>query len=388
MKFRKFDRFDQPFSFLGLGTMRFPEKTEDGKSHLDYEKSVEIIRNAIDHQVNYIDTARPYHDGSCEKAVGMALADGYREKVYLATKLTPWQVKKEEDMEAILLSQLENLQTQYIDIYMLHYLNRENWNKFLKLHVFDFLERQRELGRIRYIGFSFHDDESLFREILDYYDWDICQIQLNILDYNKQATVRGLQYAGTKGIPVVIMEPLKGGMLVNNIPEEVNDIWVKDGKGKPPIDWCFQWLYHLPEVALVLSGINDMGQLEQNLDIVNNFTETGLSDSDLELINRIVTSYHKIWKVECTSCRYCLPCPHFVDIPMIFQYYNEASMFQNYRQSLLDYWSNVVGKGHSSMECTKCGLCMKKCPQALNIPALIEEGHRYLMNQGEETVSS
>lgn len=362
--------------------MRLPEKMVDGRSRLDVDMAVRMIRYAIDNEVCYIDTARPYHNGDCEKAIGLALKDGYREKTYLVTKLTPWQIKNKEDMERVFEDQVKNLQTQYIDIYLLHYLNKSNWEKFLDLDVLNFLLKKKQQGKIRYIGFSFHDDFELFKEIINYYDWDICQVQMNILDMDNQVTVEGIRYAGKKGIPVVIMEPLKGGRVVKNIPPEVLEIWNSKGRGMTPVEWAFKWLYDFPEVAVILSGAADMEQLIQNIEIFNRINGQKMSNEDLNLIDNVVEAYRKTLKVECTGCNYCNHCPNLVQIPTIFQYYNEASIFKNYKQSLMDYWTNVITRSGSASECSECGYCIKKCPQGLNIPVLLKEAHHYIMNQG------
>lgn len=381
MLYRSLQGFDRPLSVMGMGTMRLPGRVAKGRDALDMKASVEMIRYGIDHGINYIDTARPYYKGDCEKALGYALKDGYREKTCLATKITPWQVNKEEDLEVIFHSQLENLQTDYIDVYLLHYLNKQNWNKFRQLHIFDFLERKREQGKLKHLGFSFHDDYFTFKEIIDYYRWDICQVQMNILDEENQATVKGIRYAGEKGIPVVIMEPLKGGRIVNNIPTSVQRIWDKKGKGRTPAEWAFKWLSEIPEAAVILNGVSCMEQLKQNIDIFNSIQTFSLEDEDRKMIAEVVEAYRKITKVECTGCRYCLPCHKSVEIPLIFQYYNEADMYTDYKQTLIEYWTNIIGRGIGVNQCVGCGLCRQKCPQGIDIPAVLKAAHSYLIKK-------
>lgn len=382
MRYKKFRRFDKQFPILGIGTMRLPEKEIDGKMRIDAATAIQMIRYAIDNGAYYIDTAKPYNNGESEKVVGMALKDGYRDKALLVTKLTPWQVNKEKDLENILNEQLQNLQVEYVDIYLLHYLTKTNWKKFLDLNVLSFLEKMKQQGKIKHIGFSFHDDYELFKEIIDYYDWDICQVQMNILDADHQATLKGIKYAGEKGIPVSIMEPLKGGRLVSNIPDDVMKIWNEADVKRSPVEWAFRWLCSFPEIAVILSGVSNMDQLKQNLEIMENIQDEEMSTAELKVIDDVVKAYKSEVKVACTSCRYCMPCPHSVDIPVVFNLYNEASILKDCRQSLMDYWNMVIAKGSGANECTKCGSCMKKCPQGLNIPLLLKKAHQFLMNQG------
>lgn len=378
----RYKNFEKPLPILGIGTMRFPEKDVNGSRKIDTGTAIKMIRYAIDHGACYIDTARPYHNGESEKVVGMALKDGYRDRTYLVTKLTPWQIKTEKDMEIIFNEQLQNLQVQYVDIYLLHYLTRNNWIKFLGLNAFSFLEKMKRQGKIKHIGFSFHDDYEFFKEVLDYYDWDICQVQMNILDAGHQATIRGIKYAGKKGIPVVIMEPLKGGRLINNIPEEVTRIWDGAAKKRPVVEWAFKWLCNIPEVTVILSGVSDMEQLKQNLGVIENIQGEVMSAEELEVISNVVKAYKRRVMVECTACKYCMPCPHCVDIPAVFHFYNEACILKDCKQSLLEYWNLVMAKGGGANMCTQCGKCTQKCPQGLNIPVLMKKAHQYLMNQG------
>lgn len=382
MKYSKFERFDKPFPIFGMGTMRLPEIEADGRKRIDTDTAVKMIRYAIDNGAYYIDTAKPYHNGDSEKVVGMALKDGYRDRACLVTKLTPWQVNRQEDMEKIFNEQIKSLQTEYVDIYLLHYLTKGNWEKFLRLNVFDFLHKIKQQGRIKHIGFSFHDEYSLFKEIIDYYDWDICQVQMNIMDAEKQATVKGIRYAGEKGIPVAIMEPLKGGRLVKNIPEEVLEVWKRGGEEKTPAAWAFKWLCNFPEVAVILSGVSDMEQLRQNINIFESLEHEKMSAAEQKLIDEVVKAYRKNIKVECTGCGYCAPCPNSVDIPLVFQIYNEASILKDYKQSLMEYWSLVLAKGAGGNGCTQCGSCSVRCPQKIDIPSLLKEAHDFIMNQG------
>ena len=381
MKFKKIPAFDKQLSIMGLGTMRLPQKEIDGVKHIDQEKAVELIRYAIDHDVTYIDTAKPYHRGQSEKTIGIALREGYREKVNLVTKLTPWMVKKKEDIEIFFEEQLEDLQTEYIDIYLLHYLNKDNWKKFLSLDIFAYLEKKKKEGRIKHIGFSFHDNYETFVEIIDSYNWDCCQVQMNILDAEIQATMKGIKYAGSKNISVIVMEPLKGGKLACNIPAEVMELCMVRGN-KSLIELSFEWLYDIPEVAVILSGASDIEQLNQNMKIFNGLSSVIMQSEELQLVGEIVEIYKKNIKVDCSGCNYCMPCPSLVLIPTIFQLYNEAHQFRDYKKSLMDYWSSVMTRGGSGDECVSCGICVEKCPQGLSIPSLVKDAHQFILNQG------
>lgn len=267
MEYRNFSKFEKPVSLFGIGCMRLPTVKKGNETVIDEAEAIKMIRYGIDHGVNYIDTAYMYHGGQSEVVVGKALADGYREKVFLATKSPVWMVKEYDDFERLLNEQLQKLNTDYIDFYLLHALNKERWDFIKSINVFDFMEKARASGKIKYICFSFHDNYDAFIDIIDSYDWDMCQIQLNIMDMHEQATVKGLKHAGSKGIPVVIMEPLKGGKLAISATPEIEAIWSKADVKRTPIEWAFRWLYNFPEIAVILSGVSNMEQLKDNIRI-------------------------------------------------------------------------------------------------------------------------
>lgn len=308
--------------------------------------------------------------------MGKALKDGYREKVFLATKSPVWQVEKHEDFERILDEQLEKLQTDHVDMYLMHALNKERWEKIKNLRFFDFFEKAKAKGKIRFAGFSFHDSYPVFKEIVDGYDWDFCQIQLNYMDVNYQAGLRGLKYAGSKGLAVVIMEPLKGGKLAR-LPEKVMEILRKYNKDWSPVELSFRWIGHHPEVSTILSGMSTLEQVEQNVKIMSNITPGNLTDEDMKMIEEVRKTLESFAVINCTQCGYCMPCPNGVDIPGNFRLYNETIMFEDWEGGRRTYKWFESQKSAASF-CVECGECLSKCPQKLDIPNLLKKVHREL----------
>ncbi|AVQ38591.1 aldo/keto reductase [Clostridium botulinum] len=372
MLYRKFGKTDEEVSILGFGCMRLPVIDND-PAKIDEKKAVKQIRYAIDKGVNYIDTAYPYHEGASEFLVGKALnKDGYRERVKLATKLPSWLIKNREDMDKYLNEQLEKLQTDHIDFYLLHALNKEDWQNLKKHNVFDFLDKAIEDGRIKYAGFSFHDELSLFKEIIDAYDWSFCQIQYNFIDENYQAGIKGLKYASQKGLAVVIMEPLRGGNLARIVPKDVKEIWNKAHIKRSPAQWGFRFLWNYPEITVVLSGMEKMAHIEENIKESNNGYANSLTEKELELIDRVKEIYISRIKVDCTNCRYCMPCPFGVNIPKNFKYLNMASIYSNVKKQKKKYVS-YLNKNEKASNCRKCGKCEEACPQNIKIRNMLEE---------------
>ncbi|MHB9942227.1 aldo/keto reductase [Clostridium sporogenes] len=371
MLYRKFGKTDEEVSILGFGCMRLPVIDND-PAKIDEKKAVKQIRYAIDKGVNYIDTAYPYHEGASELLVGKALKDGYRERVKLATKLPSWLIKNREDMDKYLNEQLEKLQTDHIDFYLLHALNKEDWQNLKKHNVFDFLDKAIEDGRIKYAGFSFHDELSLFKEIIDAYDWSFCQIQYNFIDENYQAGIKGLKYASQKGLAVVIMEPLRGGNLARIVPKDVKEIWNKAHIKRSPAQWGFRFLWNYPEITVVLSGMEKMAHIEENIKESNNGYANSLTEKELELIDRVKEIYISRIKVDCTNCRYCMPCPFGVNIPKNFKYLNMASIYSNVKKQKKKYVS-YLNKNEKASNCRKCGKCEEACPQNIKIRNMLEE---------------
>jgi predicted aldo/keto reductase-like oxidoreductase len=383
MEYRKFNKFDKPVSLFGIGCMRFPMiQTGDG-AVVDEEQSIQMIRYGIDHGVNYIDTAYPYHNGESELIVAKALKNGYRDRTYLATKLPVWLVEKYDDMERFLDIQLNKLETDCIDFYLLHALNKSRWDSLMELKVLDFMEKAKANGKIKYICFSFHDNNKTFKEIINAYDWDMCQIQMNIMDMDEQATVEGLKYAGDKNIPVVIMEPLKGGKLANRVPDEIGQIYGQSRIKRTPVDWAFRWLYNFPQVAVILSGVSSMEQLKDNLRIFNDAKANCMDEEELALIEQVRQAYLKGIKIPCTGCEYCLPCPQRVSIPRIFDLVNSAFMYMSEKDSKNNYQRFIVNDGNDASKCVECGQCENVCPQNIPIMQKLKESHIFLTGQGD-----
>jgi predicted aldo/keto reductase-like oxidoreductase len=379
MKYRKFGKLDWESSVLGFGTMRLPQ-TDENPAHIDEAASTRIIRYAIDHGVNYIDTAYPYHEGHAEPLTGRILKDGYREKVKVATKLPSWLIESSKDYDRYLNEQLEHLQTDKIDFYLLHGLNRESWSKLRDLGVFRWAERAMADGRIGYLGFSFHDEYAVFKEIVDAYDnWTFCQIQYNYMDIVHQAGTRGLKYAAKKGLAVVIMEPLRGGWLTTEPTKKVASVWESAPRKRSSAEWALLWVWQHPEVSLALSGMNTMEQVMENIAITDNSGPDALSPEELALIGRVRKVYRKLRPIPCTNCRYCMPCPNGVDIPRIFEIYNDAISYDNPQAARQLYNApRPLSEKQRANNCQECEECVELCPQKIPIPELMKKIHAFL----------
>lgn len=371
MLYRKMGKTDEDISILGFGCMRLPV-IEGDNSKIDEELAIKQIRHGIDNGINYIDTAYPYHGGMSELIVAKALKDGYREKVKIATKLPSWLIKTREDMDKFLDEQLQKLETDSIDFYLLHALNEESWNNYLKLDVFDFIEKALSSGKIKHIGFSFHDELPVFKKIVDAYNWDFCQIQYNILDEEYQAGTEGLKYAADKGMGIIIMEPLRGGTLTKKIPEDVKNAWNSIPIKRSPASWCLRFLWDKPEITLVLSGMGEISQISENIDTASEGESNSLSDYEVNVINTVKDIYKSRIKVNCTNCKYCMPCPFGVDIPSCFRMLNEASMFENIEGYKKMYEGSLKMENRADV-CKKCGKCEKACPQHIEIRKMLDE---------------
>lgn len=375
MQYRQFGSLEWQVSALGFGCMRLPTTSDDPKD-INAEEATRMIRYAIDHGVNYVDTAYPYHGGAGEPFVGQALQDGYREKVRLATKLPSWKIETAADFDRYLDEQRERLQTDFIDFYLLHALKRDHWEKLRDLGVIEWAEGAKSDGRIRYLGFSFHDEYAVFQEIVDAYNgWDFCQIQYNYMDIERQAGQRGLQYAAAKGLAVVIMEPLLGGRLVNP-PDPIQALWNSAPRRRTAADWGLQWLWNQPEVSVVLSGMSTMEQVQENLASADASGIHSLTPEELALVDRVREAYQALCPIPCTSCGYCMPCPNGVDIPRNFMVYNEGVMFAKPEKARESYqWVEEEKRANA---CIQCRECEEKCPQAIPISEWMPIVHRVL----------
>ncbi len=375
MLYRKVPKNGDELSILGFGCMRLPVK-ENGT--IDEERATRQVRYAIDHGVNYVDTAWPYHMGESEPFLGRALADGYREKVKIATKLPSWLVESREDMDKFLNSQLERLRTDHIDYYLIHGLSGEIWDKMEAFGVMDFLEKAKIDGRIINAGFSFHGSGEDFKRIVDAYPWIFCQIQYNFMDEMDQAGTEGLKYAAAEDLGVIVMEPLLGGNLANSVPPEVEEIWNEASIKRTPAEWALRWVWNHPEVTVVLSGMNEEAQVEENLKIAGEAYPNSLTEAEVQLVSRVEQKYRQLMKIGCTGCQYCLPCPSGVNIPECFSIYNNLHMFGNKDNAKFTYAIRMSGvftntePGGFASQCIECGQCMEICPQSLKIPDLLK----------------
>jgi len=376
VQYRSFGRLDWRPSALGFGAMRLPILDGDS-AKIDEEQATRMIRTAIDAGVNYVDTAWPYHKEQSEPFVGRCLQDGYRDKVKLATKMPSWLIKEESDFDKHLAIQLERLQTDRIDFYLLHALNKTFWPNLRDLNVLEWAKRAIDDGRIGHLGFSFHDDLALFKEIVDAYDWTFCQIMYNYMDVEFQAGREGLQYAASKGLAVVIMEPLRGGSLTAPAPEPVAALWNEASTKRSQADWALQWLWNQPEVSLLLSGMSTMQHVEENLDSANRSGVGTLAADELALVDRVRDAYRELSPIPCTDCKYCQPCPSGVDIPGVFSRYNNAKMYGDlakYRQSYTQY----MDAAKRADRCVECGQCETVCPQQIEIIDWLKKAHAFL----------
>ncbi|MBW1819103.1 MAG: aldo/keto reductase [Deltaproteobacteria bacterium] len=378
MKYRAFGNLDWDVSVLGFGAMRLPIIGKD-ETKIDEPEAIGMIRHAIDNGVNYVDTAYPYHGGNSERVVGLALKDGYREKVKLADKLPPWFVTKTEDFDSIFNEQLERLQTDHIDFYLLHGLNSEFWTKFSDLGAIPWAEAEQEKGRIRHLGFSFHDEFEVFKEIVDGYDkWDFCQIQYNYMDVDFQAGTKGLAYAAEKGLPVVVMEPIRGGQLAKEPPPSVAKLLEAAAVKRAPADWALQWIWQHPEVTLVLSGMTALSHVEDNLASADH--AGSLTADDMQLIDRVREAYRELNPIPCTNCKYCMPCTSGVDIPHVLELYNDAMVYEAAKKERFLY--RMLPKEAQADNCVQCGECEEVCPQHIAVPEWLEKAHEWLGPKG------
>ena len=374
MQYRRFGKLYWRVSALGFGCMRFPTKGD--RANIDEPEATRMVRWAIDHGVNYLDTAYPYHGGNSERFVGRVLKDGYREKVRLATKLPSWLINSAEDFDRYLNEQLEKLQTDHVDFYLLHGLNKDRWYKLCDLDVLKWAEGAMADGRIGHLGFSFHDKYEVLKEIIDAYDgWTFCQIQYNYMDVEEQAGTKGLKYAASKGLAVVVMEPIRGGRLVNP-PEPIQELWNAAKKKRTPADWALQWVWNQPEVSVVLSGMSTMEQVKQNIASADVSGPNTLTGEELALIALVREKYGELCPIPCTRCGYCMPCPNGVNIPRNFDIFNEGVMYNRLDSARQTY--ERLSEEERASECVQCQQCEELCPQQIPISEWMIRVHEVL----------
>jgi predicted aldo/keto reductase-like oxidoreductase len=368
--YRKFGKTNEMVSALGFGCMRLPIIGND-PTNIDEEKATEMVRYAIDAGVNYVDTAYPYHGtgfthgGASELFVAKALKNGYRQRVKLATKLPSWLIKTRADMDKYLNEQLERLETDTIDFYLVHSLNENVWPVLKENGISEFLEQAIKDGRIKYAGFSFHDQIGLFKEIVDYYDWSFCQIQYNYLDEKYQAGTEGLVYAAKKGLGITIMEPLRGGNIVN-LPQEAKDMIDQADVKRTPAEWGLRWVWNRPEVSVVLSGMTTMDQVTENIKVAQEAEANSLTAKELEIIDEVKNLFEQRIRVNCTGCSYCMPCPAGINIPGCFSNYNDHWVFDATPAAKKMYEIRSKLSAPAS-KCVECGKCESHCPQGIPI---------------------
>lgn len=377
MHYRAFGKDKRKVSVLGFGCMRLPTTSGKQDGTVDMQQATRMIRYGIDNGINYLDTAKVYHDGKIEAILGEILADGYRDKVSIATKLPIWDVKTRKDADRIFDEQRRDLRTEKIDVYLLHNIQRSFWGTCKDNMLAEWANEKKERGEIDYVGFSFHDDYDLFAEVVDSSNvWDFCQIQYNYVNETVQAGKRGLEYAVKKGLSVVVMEPLLGGCLAKptgkmaEILEKNSDV--------NPVDLALRWLWSNKEISVVLSGMSSFEQVEQNIKITKSEHFETLSDDEQALIGKLQKAYDDSMPIKCTKCRYCMPCPGGVDIPLNFEMFNNhhAMTGLDEKAELNKILYSVMQTDSKASACIRCGQCLDSCPQKLAIPDLLEEVDR------------
>lgn len=365
MQYRTFGKLDWKPSALGFGCMRLPTTDPQNRTTIDEDLATQMVRYAIDHGVNYIDTAYPYHGGESERFVGRVLQGGYREKVHLATKLPMWAIDTADAAERILNEQLEKLQTDHVDFYLFHGLRKVRWDTVQEFDMLAWAEKALADGRIHHLGFSFHDNFDVFKMIIDATDlWTFCQVQYNYVDVNNQAGTKGVQYAASKGLGVVVMEPILGGRLVDP-PQPVQEIWDSTPLHRKPADWALQWVWNQPEISVVLSGMSTMQHVTENVASASNSGVGTLTAEELAVVDRVRVKYQELCPIPCTKCEYCLPCTVNLKIPNLFDMLNRAAMYNKFDEARRRYAR--MSDEEKANACIQCRECEEKCPQSIPI---------------------
>ena len=351
-------------SRLGYGGMRFPKNGDE----VDVDAAVQLLRKAYEMGINYFDTAMVYHKGESEKIFGKAFEPYQRDSYLIADKMSIWLCSDEEDMKARFYNQLKTLKTDYIDFYLVHSLNRNHYKKVKDLHCVEFLQQMKQEGKIKHLGFSFHDTYQVFTQILNDYTWDFVQIQLNYLDWHNQGAEQLYRELERRNLPVMVMEPVRGGYLAT-IDSERAKPFLELEPQRSIASWAIRWVESLPQVAVVLSGMSDLQQLEDNVATMTHFEP--MNEQELAAIDRVVEEIRKVNEIPCTGCRYCMDCPMGVDIPEIFSIYSQYKIFGKEKAFVQDY-EEVVEHGNGAEHCVRCMACTTKCPQMIAIPDKLE----------------
>ncbi len=351
-------------SRLGYGGMRFPKNGDE----VDVDAAVQLLRKAYEMGINYFDTAMVYHKGESEKIFGKAFEPYPRDSYLIADKMSIWLCSDEEDMKARFYNQLKTLKTDYIDFYLVHSLNRNHYKKVKDLHCVEFLQQMKQEGKIKHLGFSFHDTYQVFTQILNDYTWDFVQIQLNYLDWHNQGAEQLYRELERRNLPVMVMEPVRGGYLAT-IDSERAKPFLELEPQRSIASWAIRWVESLPQVAVVLSGMSDLQQLEDNVATMTHFEP--MNEQELAAIDRVVEEIRKVNEIPCTGCRYCMDCPMGVDIPEIFSIYSQYKIFGKEKAFVQDY-EEVVEHGNGAEHCVRCTACTTKCPQMIAIPDKLE----------------
>ena len=377
MKYRKFGKLDWQVSVLGFGVMRLP-LIDNNQAQINEPEAMKMIHYAIDNGLNYIDTGYFYHGGQSEVFVGKALKGGYQAKVKVATKMPCFAVKSANDFDRFFDEQLKRLDMPKIDFYLLHGLGAASWHRLRDLGIINWAEKKMAHGYFDNFAFSFHDEYPAFKEIIDSYDnWAFAQVQYNYMDIQRQAGVQGIKYAREKNLGIVVMEPLRGGVLAKKPPESVVKVWEEAPRQMSLAEWGLQWLWDQPEIPVVLSGMSTMEQVQENIAAAERSGVGKLNQADLNLFDRVREAYKNLYPIPCSGCRYCMPCPNDVAIPSIFEIYNDGVAYNvpnrgrgRYIDSLLD--------GRRGDLCVQCNICVDACPQKIDIPDWLEKIHALL----------
>lgn len=378
MQYRNYGKLGYQVSAFGMGCMRLPRIIKGNEAVVDREKAYEMIRYAADNGVTYFDTAYGYHNMTSEEVLGEALEGGRREKVKIVTKQPFPVMKTQADIRKNLEATLKKLRTSYLDVYLIHNIGTSTWEAIKERKIIEEYEKFRSEGLIKAIGFSYHGKYEGFKDVLDFYDWGMCQIQQNLVDVNTETTEEGIHLAGKKGCALVIMEPIRGGNLANP-PDSVKAIYDEYAVKRSPVEWAFRHIINYPEVSTVLSGVSTLEQLKEDIAIFSkpDAVPNCLNDEEKAILTRVREKYASLASIPCTACEYCLPCPQGVNIPQVFARYNDGIMFGTFEPSQRGYYFTTKSNQDAS-HCVACGACEKKCPQHIKIIEELKTAHEKL----------